>query len=204
MSSCFNPIWLFATLWTVAHKAPLSMGFSRQEYWSGLPRPPPGDFPGLGMEPASPALAGGFFYHKWPLGSPSYTLSVLRYPPKSLSECGIIIKVKTWNGNITKISMSWEVNYIDMSYIFSSCRKQKSEQIGLQFSSVQSLSHVRLLQPHGLQHTRPRCPSRTPGVYSNSCPSSQWCHPIVSSSVIPFSSSLQSFPASFLRIFSKE
>ena len=44
------------------------------------------------------------------------------------------------------------------------------------------------LQPHGPQHTRPPCPSPTPGVYSNSCPSSQWCHPAISSSVVPFSS----------------
>ena len=52
------------------------------------------------------------------------------------------------------------------------------------------------LQPHGLQHVRPHCPSPTPGACSNSCPSSQWCHPTISSSVIPFSSCLQSFPAS--------
>ena len=51
------------------------------------------------------------------------------------------------------------------------------------------------LQPHGLQHTRPPCPSPTPGVYSNSCPLSRWCHPTISSSVIPFSC-LQFFPAS--------
>ena len=51
------------------------------------------------------------------------------------------------------------------------------------------------LQPHGLQHTRLPCPSPTPRAYSNSCPSSQWCHPTISSSVIPFSSCLQSFPA---------
>ena len=52
------------------------------------------------------------------------------------------------------------------------------------------------LWPHGLQHARPSCLSPTPGVYSNSCPLSQWCHPAISSSVIPFSSCLQSFPAS--------
>ena len=52
------------------------------------------------------------------------------------------------------------------------------------------------LRPHGLQHTRPPCPSPTPGAYSNSCPLSRWCHPTISSSVIPFSSHLQSFPAS--------
>ena len=49
--------------------------------------------------------------------------------------------------------------------------------------------------PDGLQHERPPCPSLTPRVYSNSCPLSSWCHPTISSSVIPFSSHLQSFPA---------
>ena len=52
---------LFATPWTVACQAPLSMGFSRQEYWSGLPCPRPGDLPDPGIESASPSLAGGFF-----------------------------------------------------------------------------------------------------------------------------------------------
>ena len=52
------------------------------------------------------------------------------------------------------------------------------------------------LQPHRLQHARPPCPSPTPKVYPNSCPLSRWCHPTISSSVIPFPSSLQSFPAS--------
>ena len=52
------------------------------------------------------------------------------------------------------------------------------------------------LWPHALQHTRIPCPSPTPRAYSNSCPLSQWCHAIISSSVIPFSSCLQSFPAS--------
>ena len=52
------------------------------------------------------------------------------------------------------------------------------------------------LRPHGLQHARLPCLSPTPGTCSNSCPSSQWCHPTISSSVVPFSSCLQSFPAS--------
>ena len=51
------------------------------------------------------------------------------------------------------------------------------------------------LQPHGRQHARPPCPSPTPRAYSNTCPSSQWCHPTIPSSVVPFSSCLQSFPA---------
>ena len=63
----------------------------------------------------------------------------------------------------------------------------------VQFScSVMSNS----LQPHGLQHTRPHCPSPTPGAYPNSCPSSRWCHPTISSSVVPFSPCLPFFPAS--------
>ena len=65
--------------------------------------------------------------------------------------------------------------------------------ISVQFSrSVMSDS----LWPHESQHSRPPCPSSTPGVHSDSHPSSQWCHPAISSSVIPFSSCLQSFPAS--------
>ena len=64
--------------------------------------------------------------------------------------------------------------------------------LSVQFSrSVVSNS----LRPHGLQHARHLCPSPTPRVYSNSCPSSWWCHPTISSSAIPFSSHLQSFPA---------
>ena len=66
------------------------------------------------------------------------------------------------------------------------------------FSSVQ-FSHFVVsnsLRPHELQHARPPCPLSTPGVYSNSRPLSRWCHPTISSSVIPFSSCLQSFPAS--------
>ena len=66
------------------------------------------------------------------------------------------------------------------------------------FSSVQfSCSGVSdSLRPHELQHTRPPCPTPTPRVHPNSCPLSRWCHQTISSSVVPFSSCLQSFPAS--------
>ena len=60
-----SPVWLFATPWAIAQQTPLSMEFSRQEYWSRLPFPSPGDFPNPGTKPtslASPALAGRFFY----------------------------------------------------------------------------------------------------------------------------------------------
>ena len=64
MLSSFSCVRLFAALWTITHQAPLSMRFFKQEYWSGLPSPPPGDLPDEGIEQASlmsPELAGGFF-----------------------------------------------------------------------------------------------------------------------------------------------
>ena len=110
------------------------MGFSRQEYWSGLPCPAPGDIPTPGIKPASP-VAPAFQADSLPLNQSYYSV---------------------------------------------------------QFScSVVSNS----MWPHESQHARPPCPSPTPKVYSNSCPSSWWCHPAISSSVVPFSWP-QSLPAS--------
>ena len=80
---CMFSVRLFVTLWTVAHQAPLSVGFFRQEYWSGLSFPPPGDLPNPEMEPAtpvSPALAGRFFITALPrkslnpIGTPNKTI----------------------------------------------------------------------------------------------------------------------------------
>ena len=83
-----------------------------------------------------------------------------------------------------------KIQVLDIRYL---CDKKKRTLQSVQFShSV--VSHC--LRPHGLQHARPPCPSPSPRVYSNSCPLSQWCHPTISSSVILFSSCLQSFPAS--------
>ena len=69
-------------------------------------------------------------------------------------------------------------------------------QVSVQFSSVQLLSRVRLFATPWIAAARPPCPSPTPGVHSDSCPSSPWCHPAISSSVVPFSSCPQSLPAS--------
>ena len=66
----------------------------------------------------------------------------------------------------------------------------------VQFSSAQLLNRVQLLWPHESQHARPPCPSPSPGDHSNPLPSSRWCHPTISSSVVPFSSCPQSLPAS--------
>ena len=72
-------------------------------------------------------------------------------------------------------------------------KKKPCQMVSVQFShSVMSDS----LRPHESQHARPPCPSPTPGVHSDSRPSSQWCHPVISSSVVPFSSCPQSLPAS--------
>ena len=125
-------VWLFATPWTVAHQAPLSMGFSRQEYWSGLPFPSPKQ---LGEE--------------------------LKQNPDP----------QDFQAELS-ISSSQSVSQLSRSVVSDS------------------------LQPHESQHTRPPCPSPTPGLYSNSCPSSWWCYPANSSSVVPFSSCPRSLPAS--------
>ena len=85
--SRFSCVRLFATLWTVALHVPLSMGFSRQEYWSGLPCPPPGDLPDPGTEPVSlmfPAFADGLFTPLVPPGKPYPVFSNISIHPHLL------------------------------------------------------------------------------------------------------------------------
>ena len=78
-------------------------------------------------------------------------------------------------------------------FFFTHCSYDSVTECSVQFSlSVVSDS----LRPHELQHARPPCPSPTPGVHPNPCPLSRWCYPTISSSVVPFSSCPQSFPAS--------
>ena len=94
-----------------------------------------------------------------------------------------------------KEQKSWKADYfyLSKSTVLLAVISLGSSTSPVQFSrSVVSDS----LQPHGLQHARLPCPSPTPGVDPNSCPLSQWCYPTISSSVIPFASHLQSFPAS--------
>ena len=88
----------------------------------------------------------------------------------------------------TKVPINRWMNKEDVVYMY----------ISVQFSHSVMFNSLR---PHGLQHARPPCPSPTPGACSNSRPLSWWCHPTIPTSVVPFSSSLQSFPASgsFLR-----
>ena len=101
----------FAAPWTVAHQAPLSMGFSRQEHWSGLPFPPPGDPPDPGIEPVSPALAGGFFTAE-PPGKPLICIILAQ----SLCTLGINISI-LYMRKCLKESMQ-------LSQSYESCRLQ--------------------------------------------------------------------------------
>ena len=107
---------LFATLWTVARQAPLFMGFSRQEYWSGLPFPPPGDFLNPEVEPASPtfpALAGGF----------------LTTEPKSGSPLGSPNQVYV-NKNIDKVNVCVCVYIYTHTYIYKTHQWIRTKNIG--------------------------------------------------------------------------
>ena len=90
-------------------------------------------------------------------------------------------EIFTWNYEKKNIRL-WNSVYLRLPCVY--------------ISSVQYLRNADSLWLHGLQHAKLPCPSPIPGAYSNSCPLNWWCHPAISSSVIPFSSHLQSFPAS--------
>ena len=105
-------VCLFATPWTVAHQVPLFMEFSRQEYWSGLPFPTPGDLPDLGIEPMSPALAGGFFTAE-PPGKPQPSVTQredLQLHLETVMASNLaIISTPTFDLKETNIKINWQV-----------------------------------------------------------------------------------------------
>ena len=107
---------------------------------------------------------------------------------------------KTDQSNLARRTLLWTEYLCSPTYwdLNLNLEVLRGGNFGVGLSSVQfSCSVVSdSLWPHESQHARPPCPSPTPGVYSNPCPSSRWCHPTISSSVIPFSSCPQSFPAS--------
>ena len=166
------------TLWGPIDGSPPgspSLGFSRQEHWSGLPFPSP-----MHESEKWKWSRSVVSDPQWPHGlQPSRLLRPWDFPGKST---GVGCHCLLW----------WwllDSKYSVPSWVSSGLTGLHS----VQFScSVMSDS----LWLHGLQHARPPCPSPTPGVYSNSRPSSWWCHPTISSSVVPFSSRLQSFPVS--------
>ena len=117
------------------------------------------------------------------------------FHPETVHLCGLfvtVVPIELCNVCVCFILVSlllWEISIACLSVIDSIFFWYEQAQ----FSSVQSLNRVRLFATHGLQHARPPGPSPILRVYSDSCPSSQWCHPTISSSVVPFSSRLQSF-----------
>ena len=148
----FSHVWLFATPWTVANQAPLSRGFSRQEYWSGLPFPSPGDLPNPGIEPGSPALQAEALPSEPPGLNPSP--KVTNIPQDQISTPLL------WN--IWSVASYWFVlkpliNSYNQDH--APCRQHRStlliikillmpltgpetHSFVIQFSSVQSLSRV--------------------------------------------------------------
>ena len=79
----FSCVWLCVTPWTVARQAPLTLGFSRQEYWSGLPCPPPGDLPNPGFEPRSPELQADSLSSE-PSRKPKYECTLFKFLPSTI------------------------------------------------------------------------------------------------------------------------
>ena len=95
MLSHFSCVWLLTTIWTAASQAPLSMGFSRQEYWSGLPFPYPGHLSNLGIEPGSPALQTDILPSE-PLGKPYYVPADSNVYTFQFLLSGIIVSASFW------------------------------------------------------------------------------------------------------------
>ena len=129
--SCFSSVWLFVTPWTVAHEAPLSMGFSRQEYWSGPPFPFPKDIPHRGIEPA---LAGRLFttratsYWGFPLFSKS---------PFSLGLLVTLQQVMCWSCKCLQVLLFRELFLSECtSQEWDSCHPKDESVVPLPYSTV--------------------------------------------------------------------
>ena len=169
------------------------MEFSRQEYWSGLPFPSPEDLPDPGIEPGSPALQADALPSE-PPGKP-WTLKFLVISQFLFYSSVVSI----YNNN--KISVNTEFFDIMQLIIINTFKNVESCNLqGMRFQKtlLLLLCHSTMsnyLLPYEQQHARLPCPSLPPGVCQNSCALSRWCHPTISSSIDPFSSYLQSFPA---------
>ena len=130
MLSRFICVWFSATPWTVAHQACLSMGFSTWDYWSGLPCPPPGDLPDLGVEPeslTSPALAGGFL-----------TTSAT-WEAQWFSECSLCISAIsiTWPGSsVHGILQARLLEWVVMPFSKEPTRQTDSQALGKSAESL--------------------------------------------------------------------
>ena len=184
------------------------MEFSRQEYWSGLPFPSPGDLRDSGIKPRSSALQADALPSELP-GKPQRASKILGIP--WVIGVSFVIHNEFFS-TVLKFALRrlWGAqNNFKMGAGHQ--RNQPHDETVRMFNSVSklllwedSVSSVQFtlsvvsdsLRPHELQHARPPCPSPAPRVHPNSCASNQWCHPAISSSIIPFSSCPQSLPAS--------
>ena len=104
--------------------------------------------------------------------------------------------ISKFKNHFLEYGISFLVSVFLHSYIYTILIMQFEKICSYQFSSIQSLSHIQLFAPNESQHASPPCPSPTPRVHWDSHPPSQWCHPAISSSVVPFSSCPQPLPAS--------
>ena len=118
MLSCSSHVWLFVTSWTVPRQASLSMGFSRQGYWSGLPCPPPGDLPNPGIKPRSPTLQADSLSAE-PQGKPEFQLKSHKLPrnQKAMKIFSFVIKKM-----IQPLHVNVVVKYLEFN--FPSCTTQ--------------------------------------------------------------------------------
>ena len=106
--SCFSRVWLFATLWTVVRQAPLSMEFSRQEYWSVFSCPPPGDLPNPGIEPVSPALTGRLFTTSTTWETPPTSIQHFKMSTGILDTWNLVKWYHGWRSLSIKLSAMME------------------------------------------------------------------------------------------------
>ena len=172
MSNSLWPLGLYST------RLLYPWGFSRKEYWSGLPCLPPGDLPNPRIEPGSPTLQADPLLSE-PPGKPMN----MGVGSQSLLQ-GIFLTQKSSWGLLHCRRILYQLSY-------------QGSPIFVPVVVIQLLSRVRLsLQPHGIQYNRLPCSSSSSRACSNLCSSRWWYHSTISSSVIPFSSYLQSFPAS--------
>ena len=168
------------------------MWFSRQEYWSGLPFLFPGDLPDPGIEPWSPALQEDPLpLSHWirPLGC-----QVTQLIPDGAKQRALSLNLAfTMRNKVSDYTKKLNVKCWDERLEFSNSPSNSPLLLSLTILLFFSHSVVSSsLQLHGLQHSRLPCPSPSPSACSNSCPLSRWCHPTISSSVVPFSSCPQS------------
>ena len=167
----WNPLWLL--LYLITNGSPSASSCHRFScYLNYSPFPPPHTLP---------LIAQGLILKNWTCEIKKADFTCYSW----------LINIGSWV--LPRVRVCWEgMQLLSIPIPVTLCPRE------VQFSSVQFSPSVvsDSLRPHELQHARPPCPSPTPGVHSGSHPSSQWCHPAISSSVIPFSSCPQSLPAS--------